>query len=95
MNGCYDVRKLNQVYRMQKEDLSATSITQRGKIEYCKQLKLKAADGKRYNTDVANTEQLLRIIQSIPSAKVEPFIRVFRISFIRVLYSITGKIGGL
>lgn len=30
----------------------------------CKQLKLKAADGKRYKTDVANTEELLRIIQS-------------------------------
>jgi hypothetical protein len=39
----------------------------------CKQLKLKAADGKRYNTDVANTEQILRIIQSIPSPKAEPF----------------------
>ena len=39
----------------------------------CKQLKLKAADGKRYNTDVANTEQLLRIIQSVPSKKAEPF----------------------
>jgi hypothetical protein len=39
----------------------------------CKQLKLKASDGKRYNTDVANTEQLLRIIQSIPSPKAEPF----------------------
>jgi hypothetical protein len=39
----------------------------------CKQLKMKAADGKRYNTDVANTEQLLRIIQSIPSPKAEPF----------------------
>ena len=39
----------------------------------CQQLKLKAADGKRYNTDVANTEQLLRIIQSIPSPKAEPF----------------------
>ena len=34
---------------------------------------MKAADGKRYNTDVANTEQLLRIIQSIPSPKAEPF----------------------
>jgi hypothetical protein len=34
----------------------------------CQQLKMKAADGKHYNTDVANTEQLLRIIQSIPSA---------------------------
>ena len=39
----------------------------------CSQLKLKSADGKRYNTDVANTEQLLRIIQSIPSKKAEPF----------------------
>lgn len=39
----------------------------------CSQLKLKAADGKRRLTDVANTEQLLRIIQSIPSKKAEPF----------------------
>ena len=40
----------------------------------CKQLKLKSPkDGKRYSTDVANTEQLLRIIQSIPSKKAEPF----------------------
>ena len=39
----------------------------------CQQLKLKAADGKRRLTDVANTEQLLRIIQSIPSKKAEPF----------------------
>ena len=40
----------------------------------CKQLKLKSEkDGKRYKTDVANTEQLLRIIQSIPSPKAEPF----------------------
>ncbi len=39
----------------------------------CSQLKLKAADGKRRATDVANTEQLLRIIQSIPSKKAEPF----------------------
>jgi hypothetical protein len=39
----------------------------------CQQLKMKAADGKRYSTDVANTEQLLRVIQSIPSPKAEPF----------------------
>lgn len=39
----------------------------------CQQLKMKASDGKRYTTDVANTEQLLRIIQSIPSPKAEPF----------------------
>ncbi len=40
----------------------------------CQQLKMKSPkDGKRYLTDVANTEQLLRIIQSIPSPKAEPF----------------------
>lgn len=39
----------------------------------CSQLKLKSDDGKSYKTDVANTEQLLRIIQSIPSKKAEPF----------------------
>lgn len=38
----------------------------------CKQLKMVAADGKRRMTDVANLEQLFRIIQSIPSPKVEP-----------------------
>ena len=38
----------------------------------CQQLKLKAPDGKRRLTDVATTEQLLRIIQSIPSRKAEP-----------------------
>ena len=39
----------------------------------CKQLKMTAADGKKRKTDVATTEQLLRIIQSIPSPKAEPF----------------------
>lgn len=39
----------------------------------CQQLKLKSKDGKRRLTDVADTEQLLRIIQSIPSPKAEPF----------------------
>ena len=42
-------------------------------VTNCNGLKLKAADGKRRMTDVANTEQLLRIIQSIPSKKAEPF----------------------
>ena len=41
-------------------------------ITNCKQLKLPAADGKNYSTDVADTERLLRIIQSIPSKKAEP-----------------------
>ena len=39
----------------------------------CKQLKMTATDGKKRLTDVAATEQLLRIIQSVPSPKAEPF----------------------
>ena len=42
-------------------------------VTNCHALKMKAADGKRRLTDGANTEQLLRIIQSIPSKKAEPF----------------------
>lgn len=41
-------------------------------ITNCKRLKLVAADGKRYLTDVMNNEQILRLIQSIPSPKAEP-----------------------
>ena len=39
----------------------------------CQQLKMTASDGKKRLTDVANSEQLLRLIQSIPSPKAEPF----------------------
>ena len=39
----------------------------------CSQLKMQAADGKFYLTDVADTEQLFRLVQSIPSPKAEPF----------------------
>ena len=43
-------------------------------VTNCNQLKLRSPkDGKKYKTDVADTEQLLRIIQSIPSPKAEPF----------------------
>ena len=38
----------------------------------CSQLKMQSADGKYYKTDVADTEQLLRLIQSVPSPKAEP-----------------------
>jgi len=41
-------------------------------VTNCHGLKMKAADGKRRLTDVANTEQLLRIIQSVPSPRAEP-----------------------
>ena len=39
----------------------------------CSQLKLMASDGKKYLTDVADTENILRLIQSVPSPKAEPF----------------------
>lgn len=42
-------------------------------VTNCNQLKMTAADGKKRLTDVADTQQLLRIIQSIPSPKAEPF----------------------
>jgi hypothetical protein len=42
-------------------------------VTNCHQLKLEAADGKKYLTDVMDTEQILRLVQSIPSKKAEPF----------------------
>jgi len=42
-------------------------------VTNCNGLKMTAADGKKRLTDVANTEQILRLIQSIPSPKAEPF----------------------
>ena len=54
--------KLNQRLR----DEGNESVTN------CHRLKLTAADGKKYLTDVADTEQVLRLIQSSPSTKAEP-----------------------
>jgi hypothetical protein len=51
--------------RMRKEGNELTTI--------CSQLKMQSADGKYYMTDVADTKGLLRLIQSIPSPKAEPF----------------------
>ena len=42
-------------------------------VTNCNQLKLPSTDGKYYKTDVATTEQLFRLIQSIPSPKADPF----------------------
>lgn len=42
---------------------------------FCRQLKLVSQDGKKYNTDCANSKGVFRIIQSIPSPKAEPFKR--------------------
>jgi len=52
---------------------------------FCRQLKLKATDGKLRETDCASTEGLLRIVQSIPSPKAEPFKRwLARVGYERV-----------
>ena len=44
-------------------------------VTLCHGLKLPASDGKKYTTDCANSEGVLRLIQSIPSLKAEPFKR--------------------
>ncbi|WP_439554847.1 BRO-N domain-containing protein [Dyadobacter sp.] len=51
--------------RLKKEGSELTTV--------CSQLKMQASDGKKYLTDVADTEQMLRLIQSVPSPKAEPF----------------------
>lgn len=56
------------VLKKRLKDEGATEL-----LTGCKQLKMTAADGKERLTDVADTQQLLRIIQSIPSPKAEPF----------------------
>ena len=54
-------------------------------VTFCHQLKLKAGDGKEYETDCADTEGMFRIIQSIPSKKAEPFKRwLARVGYERV-----------
>lgn len=54
-------------------------------VTKCNQLKLKASDGKEYETDCANTEGIFRIIQSIPSKKAEPLKRwLARVGYERV-----------
>jgi len=56
-------------YRMKKrEKLSGIELS-----TICRQLKMEATDGKKYATDCSNTQGLLRIIQSVPSPKAEPF----------------------
>jgi hypothetical protein len=59
-------------YRMKKRE-HVTSGLELSTL--CRQLKLESTDGKKYQTEMANTEDLFRIIQSIPSPKAEPFKR--------------------
>ena len=54
-------------------------------VTFCHGLKLEAPDGKRYETDCANTEGIFRIIQSVPSPKAEPFKRwLARVGYERI-----------
>ena len=59
-------------YRLKKRKAESSGIEL---STFCRQLKLPSADGKKYETDCANTEPMFRIIQSIPSPKAEPFKR--------------------
>ena len=52
----------------------------------CRQLKLQSSDGKKYSTDCADTEGILRIIQSIPSPKAEMFCtKLHNYLFVRIM----------
>ena len=66
-----DARHASTYWAVLKKRMSAEGADQL--LTNCKQLKLKASDRRHRLTDVATTEQLLRIIQSIPSKKAEPF----------------------
>jgi len=64
------VARSRQYWRKLKERLKKE---ENQTVTNCHSLKMTAADGRKRLTDVANTEQLMRIIQSIPSPKAEPF----------------------
>ena len=67
-----EVRKASTYWAVLKKRLKVEGADEL--LTNCKQLRMKSPkDGKRYKTDVATTEQLLRIIQSVPSKKAEPF----------------------
>lgn len=59
-------------YRLKKREKESSGLEL---STICRQLKLESSDGKKYTTDVVNTENAFRIIQSIPSPKAEPFKR--------------------
>lgn len=66
-----DARHASTYWAVLKKRLNNEGASQL--LTNCKQLKMTASDGRKRLTDVGDTEQLLRIIQSIPSPKAEPF----------------------
>jgi hypothetical protein len=70
LTGQPDYKKVRNYWKWLKNKLIAEGSQL---VSVTHQLKLIAADGKRYKTDVADTEQILRLIQSIPSKRAEPF----------------------
>lgn len=65
-----DYKKVRNYWKWLKNKLIAEGSQL---VSATNQLKLEAADGKRYKTDVLDTSQILRLIQSIPSKRAEPF----------------------
>jgi hypothetical protein len=65
-----DYKKVRNYWKWLKNKLIAEGSQL---VSVTNQLKMTAADGKKYLTDVADTEQILRLIQSIPSKRAEPF----------------------
>ena len=59
-------------YRLKRREYESSGVEL---STFCRQLKLASSDGKQYQTEVADTEGLFRIIQSVPSPKAEPFKR--------------------
>jgi len=69
-------------YRLKQREMESSGIEL---STFCRQLKLPSADGKKYETDCANTEGMFRIIQSVPSKRAEPFkIWLARVGYARV-----------
>ena len=69
----FEDSEIRSVWDSEKEEYYFSVVDVVGALTKIGQLKLKSKDGKFYNTDVLNTSGILRLIESIPSPKAEPF----------------------
>ena len=69
----FSLREVLPWYRMKQREKQSSGVEL---SIFCRQLKLESADGKKYLTDVINTEKAFRIIQSVPSPNAEPLIQL-------------------